>query len=169
MSIINENSSATLSHALKLLDKDGEDFSSYKIRGLGLKVALLGVAEIQALRLSTLAVQVHQIEEKLFSNQNYREMDTKTLMGIYKASVASMNDSTNYLTQIVGTTNWKDLEADLTQIAVAEAQSKNNQITKELSEVAEELLDKLASTDAANKKSNDESVDEDDQEDTVMV
>ena len=151
MSIIDENSSATLTHALKLIDKTGEDFSAYKIRGLGLKVALLGVAEIQALRLSTLAVQVHQIEERLFSDKNYREMDTKTLMSLYKTSVNSMNDSTSYLAQIVGTTKWKELEADLTQLAIADAQSKNDEVSKELSQTAEDLLDKLSEIDAAKK------------------
>ena len=143
MSVVDENSSATLTHALRLIDRTGEDFNSYKIRGLGLKVALLGVAEIQALRLSTLAVQVHQIEEELFADRNYREMSAKDLLSLYKTSVTSLNESTTYISQVVGTTNWKDLETDLTQIAVAEAQKQNSETSKELAETAEQLLEHI--------------------------
>ena len=60
--------SPTIEHALELVDRQADSLESWRVKGLGLRLVLFGLAEVQALRLSRLAGMVYKLEEELLDS-----------------------------------------------------------------------------------------------------
>lgn len=118
---MDKNEVPTIEDALSLVGKKGESIEHWKIKALGLRQVLLGLAEVQALRVSKLAGMVFRLEDELMSEDKIRELEPKQLFGLYRTATEQMTVASDYITAALKTTNWADFESGLLQSRANEA------------------------------------------------
>ena len=149
-SIIDEelNQVPAIEEALDLVSTPAHTFDDWKIRGLGLTQVLLGLAQVQSLRLSRLASLVYKLEGKLIDSETIDKMDTSQLIGLYRLVNVAVEQSSEYIRGIVKETDWTKMEADLLTSSV----NKNQNVPQDLQKVARELLPLLAQLQASSSQ-----------------
>lgn len=137
-----KNESPTIESALRLVDSSAESFEDWKTKGLGLRLVLLGLAEVQALRLSKLAGIVCEVENNLLSTDMINDLEPKQLFQLYQLSTKALTESSEFVERTLKTVSWSDLEEELLQV---KAQEVNNGKNSGLdSSTAQDLLSALA-------------------------
>lgn len=130
----------TIEDALDLVSKKGAGYADWKRKSLGLRQVLIGLAEVQALRVSKLAGMVVQLEKELLSEEKLRNLDAKQLYGLYRTATESLQVSSQYIQDTLKSTNWKEFETEL----LAYTASETPDAPHDLREVSDELLTILA-------------------------
>lgn len=133
----------TINKALELVKKSGTDYSALRTKGLGLSIALLGLAEIQCERLANLGDVVLRLEQKVFSNETLNDLDAKAIVNLYSMATRSLNESSQYIQTTVQSTKWEEIETQLVQMAVQSRGSKTES-SIEVAQVAQQLLNLLS-------------------------
>jgi hypothetical protein len=145
MILENNNSVPTIEDALKLVDNKAESFEGWKIKGLGLRLVLLGLSELQALRLSKLAGLVFKMEKELLSEETLRNLEPKQLFQLYQLSTKALTESSEFVERTLKTTNWAELETELLQAKAHQVNADGSGLD---SATAQELLSALAKMNA---------------------
>lgn len=142
--LINGESNRTIDNAIKVVDDSGKELSVSTIRDkrVGLKLVLLGLAEIQALRISNLSGKIYTLENEVFSLDNMRDLDPRKLTELYNTAVSSMKDATDYVKHTVSSFQWDELELSVAASAVNNNSSSDDQ--SNISDIASKLLDELS-------------------------
>jgi hypothetical protein len=135
------NKVPTIQSALDLVGQHGETIESWKTKALGLRQVLLGLAEVQALRISNLAGMVVKLEEELLSDQTIRELEPKQMFGLYRTATEQMQFASEYITTALKSMNWDDFQTSLLQAKAHEVSQKSD---SGLSEMSGELLAALS-------------------------
>lgn len=143
--ILNDNSVPTIEEALKLVDTKAENFDGWKVKGLGLRLVLLGLSELQALRLSKLAGMVYKIEGQLLNKETIDGLDPKQLFQLYQLSTKALTESSEFVERTLKSTQWAEIETELLQ---AKAQEVSNDGVGLDAGTAQELLAALAKINA---------------------
>jgi len=138
--LINGETNRTINDAIKVVDDSGSSLNISNIRDkkLGLKLVLLGLAEIQALRISNLSGKIYALENEVFSIENMKELDPRRLTELYNTAVTSMRDATEYVKNTVNSFQWDELE-----LSVA-SESVSTDKDSDVSDIAAKLLDELS-------------------------
>ena len=134
--------SPTIDGALMLVGKKAQDYEGWKLKGLGLRLVLLGLAEMQALRLSSLAGIVYELEGKLLDDEIIRNLEPKQLFQLYQLATKSLVESSDYIERTLKATNWGEMETELLQAKAK--QVSGSEETQLDSATAQELLGHLA-------------------------
>lgn len=135
----------TINKGITIVDKvDSDSFENMKVKSLGLQVVLLGLAEIQALRVKTLSLAVHDIEKQLFNRSRFADLAPSQLMDLYTRASSSLNEASSYIKSTISTINWAEVEAQLALLSTRsnKIESKDDE---QLSKAATDLLAQLSS------------------------
>ena len=146
-----KNLSPTIQDALELIDGKAENFESWKLKGLGLRLVLLGLSEVQALRLSKLSGLVFRLEGELLDPKKIAELEPKQLFQLYQLSTKALSESSEFVERTLKATDWSNLETELLTVKAKEA-SANNQSGLDTA-TAQELLSALAQMQAQSQSS----------------
>ena len=141
--------SPTIEHALGLVDRQADSLESWRVKGLGLRLVLFGLAEVQALRLSRLAGMVYKLEEELLDSEKIRTLEPKMLFGLYQMSSKALTESSEFVERTLKAMNWSDLETELLQV---KAQAATQDKTGISAEDSAELLSFIARLKAQGEK-----------------
>lgn len=142
--------SPTIEKALALVDRQAETLESWRIKGLGLRLVLMGLAEVQALRLSRLAGMVYRLEEELLDQEKIRNFEPRMLFGLYQMSSKALIESSEFVERTLKAMDWSSLETELLQVKAQETTKTQTGIATEDSE---ELLSFIAKLKAHHDKS----------------
>lgn len=143
------DSNATIDQAIKLIDVSPTSANAIKAKQIGLQLTLLGLAEIQALRIRNLAVAAYKLEQKLYSAEKLEQLDPRKLLQTYEALNIALNEAITYV-KGVDTNSWKDLETHLITL-IADSGQKSGMTEEELAEqrevsnVAKDMLMRVSS------------------------
>jgi len=141
--LTDDYSNTTMSTAIKLVDREQTSDTAWRSKELGLNLVLLGLAEVQALRLSQLSGLVYQLEQRVFSDETLRELDARKLIDVYRLGVESMNDAAAYVKGAVKAADWEKIELDLMTMAKSESTDTARQ-GESTAEIASALLAEMA-------------------------
>ncbi len=148
--------SPTIEKALLLVDQPAETLENWRVKGLGLRLVLMGLAEVQALRLSRLAGMVYRLEEELLDQEKIRTLEPKMLFGLYNMASKSLTESSEFVERTLKSMNWADLETELLQLKVQDTTKGKQGIG---SEDSAELLSFIARLKAQKDKEEGEGSD----------
>jgi hypothetical protein len=111
-----------------LLNRDADNVFDWKVKELGLRFMLFGLAEVQAVRISRLANLVYKMEGQVFSEETLSSLkgDPRKQLELYRLGVESIKDSSTYVKQTIESMNWDSIEAQLLQISAHEQISSNS-------------------------------------------
>lgn len=144
------NTSPTMDQAMGFVDRKADSFESWRIKGLGLQLVLMGLAEVQALRMNRLSGMVISLEEKLMNKEMLRNLEPKQLFSLYRMSTEALEASSTFVERIVKNVNWKEMEAQLMEAQAAETQEGDAGINA----AADDLLAVLAKAQAQVNQEN---------------
>lgn len=137
-----EEEKTTLSYAIGLVNRSGKTFTDWRIKGLGLQLTLLGLAEVQAERVDLLSRMVVKLEKNLFSDVKISEMRPDQLLSLYRNATDSLQKSTEYVQHTLKSVDWTKLETDLLAMHIKNENESNSD--PELANIAHKILGKLA-------------------------
>ena len=126
-----------------LVGKKAQDYEGWKLKGLGLRLVLLGLAEVQALRLSSLAGIVYELEGKLLDDEIIRNLEPKQLFQLYQLATKSLVESSDYIERTLKATNWSEMETELLQVKARQVSGESEETQLDAA-TAQELLGHLA-------------------------
>ena len=135
------NTAPTIDEALAIVDTKAESFNDWKSKGLGLRLVLLGLAEVQSLRLSKLAGMVYEIEGQLLDKEKIRNLEPKQLFHLYQLTSKALVESSDFVERTLRTTDWAEMESGLLQVKAKEAASGDSKLD---TATAQEMLTMLA-------------------------
>lgn len=128
----------TLDQALDLVSAPATSVNQWKIKGLGLQQALLGLAELQCLRLSKLGVLIYTLEEKLLDPDFINSVDDpKMIFSLYRLVMESLEQSSEYVNTVLKGVNWTDFESNF---LIATADKATSGTSKDVGSLAKDLL-----------------------------
>lgn len=136
----------TIDAGIKLINSSGQLTSTVRAKSVGLKLVLLGMAEINALRIANLATAAFRLEQRLYSPEVINKLDPRKLLDTYMALSEVLKDSIGYVQGIEKGTNWAEIESQLEALSKLDTEVKigeGEDATKskaEVSKVARELL-----------------------------
>lgn len=144
-----DNSNSTIDQGIRLLDTPGDLTVTLRAKAAGLQLTLIGLAEIQALRIQNLAVSAYRLEQKLYSAEAIENLDPRKLLNTYEALNTALSSAITYV-KSMGSIDFKGLEETLFRLAqedpARQAQDgEENQTRRQVSMVAKELLGVLTS------------------------
>jgi hypothetical protein len=116
----------TIDMALELMKSNLNDFDDFKVKELSFYMVLFGLAEIQADRISRLSNIVKSLENKIFSEEVSGELNTKQLISLYKMSLESLKDSSEYLQSLTSSINWNKVEGSFLALQEREKTNQNS-------------------------------------------
>lgn len=134
----------TIEEAVNLVDKMPSVYKNWKSKETGLQLVLLGLAEVNALRVAQLAGLVFQLEREIFKIDNIRDLEPRRAIELYKMGIDALNSSSTYVKNILTSVNWENLELQL--LTIQEDNREDKPIIKsgvDISKVASELLVQL--------------------------
>lgn len=140
--ISDDFSNTTMSTAIKLVDREQNEDTAWRSKELGLNLVLLGLAEVQALRLSQLSGLVYQLEQRVFSEETLRDLDARKLIDVYRLGVESLNDAASYVKGAVKSADWEKIELDLMTMSKQTGETSGQQ--ESTAELASVLLAEMA-------------------------
>ena len=154
VSVNNRNS--TIDEGIRLLDIPGDLSVTIRAKAAGLQLTLLGLAEIQALRIQNLAIAAYRLEQKLYSMETIDALDPRKLMNTYEALNTALSSAISYVSKMGGM-DFKGLEETLFKLAQEDparmsADESANETRREVASVARDLLAEL--TDPSNDSRN---------------
>jgi hypothetical protein len=141
----------TIQYGYKLIDREGQQIGDFRARELGLDIVLLGLAEIQASRISKLSSVVELIEDKLIDESVIRELPTDRLLDLYSISKESLDSSRLCIQQVLNKVNWNQLEAQSLMAQSGDMSTKSSP-DQDVSRIAREILEKLRGDDRIIKE-----------------
>lgn len=135
----------TINNGIKIIDQvDSENYENLKVKSLGLQVTLVGLAEVQALRVKTLALAVHDIEKQLFNRSRFADLAPSQLMDLYTRATSSLTEASSYIKSTISSINWAEVEAQLALLSTRSSKVENTK-DAQLSKTATDLLAQLSS------------------------
>ncbi|CAH9017379.1 conserved hypothetical protein [Vibrio phage 150E35-1] len=142
------DNNATIDKGIALIDTSPDSPNSIKAKSVGLQLTLLGLAEIQALRIRNLAVAAYNIEKELYSPEKLQNLDPRKLLSTYEALNSALNEAINYV-KGVNNSNWRSIETDLMTLLATEVDESSltdEQLTERraVSSLAQDLLAELS-------------------------
>lgn len=151
-SIINKSlENDTIDHGITIVDQtDSKNYENMKVKSLGLQVVLLGLAEIQALRVKTLSLAVYEIEKTLFNRSRFADLAPSQLMELYQRATASLTEASGYIKSTISSINWAEVEAQLALLSTRSAQTEGNE-NPQLTKAANDLLAQLSAMVTTNQ------------------
>ena len=135
-----------IEEALKLVARDANTFEDWKTKGLGLRLAILGLAGAQTQRMSKLAGMVVNIEDKLLNKEVINELEPKHLFQLYQLATKSLSESYEFVERSLKNANWSEIETELLQVK-AQGMSGDGQSGFD-AQTAQELLTMFAKAQA---------------------
>jgi len=143
--IINDGdmTSPSIEKALELLDRPADNLESYRIKGLGLRLVLMGLAEVQALRLSRLSTMVYALEQELLDPEKIRILEPKMLFGLYQLSSKALTESSEFVERTLKNIDWSEMETELLQVRATEVKPDKSGISAEDSEELLQFISRL--------------------------
>lgn len=112
-----------------------------KTANIGLQLCLYGLGESHVNRLSHLSRVIQELESRVFSEEYISELDNRGVLALYKLANDTMNNSANYVKDLLNVVKIKEIENTLLEMAAA--QETDNSQSHELSEIASTLLKQL--------------------------
>lgn len=132
----------TIDSSLDLISQPGNTYTDFKLKGLGLQQALIGLAELHALRLSKLGVLVYKLEEKILEDDFLGNLeDPKILFSLYRLTQDSLTASSEYVQAVVKNVDWSKFENDMSLAVLNEGVHSED---PGISAAAKELLNLAA-------------------------
>lgn len=132
----------TIQNAMNLVTGSEVDLNRWKAKTLGLQMVLLGLAEVQALRVSNLSGTVVKLEKEVFKEENLKDLDLNTLVALYELANKSLNLSSDFIKDTLRRTDWDQFEDQIFDLK-EKAKAIEHDNTVEVDEVANELLKRL--------------------------
>lgn len=93
-----EGKNRTIEYGMKLLACSPQAPSAVIAKQVGLQLVLLGMSEIQAKRISNLAIAAYELEQRLYAPEIIQSIDTKKLLSTYQAVSTALEQSLQYVT-----------------------------------------------------------------------
>lgn len=134
----------TIEYGMQLLSCDPRSKNAVKAKQIGLQLVLMGMSEIQAKRISNLAVASYELEQKLFSAEILMTIDSKKLLSTYESINNILNESLSYV-QNTSSMNWSQVIESLKELTVEDGPEPERDLDAEesqrtVSKTARELL-----------------------------
>ncbi|QIG71471.1 hypothetical protein EVB32_359 [Rhizobium phage RHph_TM39] len=114
----------SIDYAIQLVDRKVNGFNDWRIKEVGLQLALFGLAEVQAKRVSNLSALVYNLESQVFSEDTIRNLEPSKLVGLYKMGVEALNESSSYVRSTLKSIDWGNVEAQLLALAATDPADK---------------------------------------------
>lgn len=127
---------------MNLVTGSDVDLNRWKAKTLGLQMVLLGLAEVQALRVSNLSGTVVKLEKEVFKEENLKDLDLNTLVALYELANKSLGVSSDFIKDTLRRTDWDRFEDQIFDLK-EKAKAIEHKDTVEVDEVANELLKRL--------------------------
>lgn len=108
-----EESSKPLDYALDLVQDSGVSYVDWKKRNLGLQLSLLGLAGVQAKRVSTLLNLTQNLEGELLEVNSLAGMKDEEKIKLYEVVSRNQRDAMDFVRQIITGTDWSKIEGEL--------------------------------------------------------
>jgi hypothetical protein len=143
----------TIDEALALVDRKATSIEGWKVKGLGLRLVLLGLAEVQALRLSKLAGLVYEVEGRLIDDETIAELEPKQLFQLYQLSTKALTESSDFVERTLKNVQWNDIEAELLQAKASQLSEEDASIS---TSDAKDLLAMLSQLQAGGSDNTEE-------------
>ncbi|QPB08500.1 hypothetical protein [Vibrio phage Va2] len=142
-----DDSNTTIDKAISLIDYPANKPNAIKAKAVGLQLTLLGVAEVQALRIKNLVIAAYKLEQELYSPEKIEQMEPRKLLATYEALNGVLADAVSYIKSVSSSFDWKELQDNLTTLAneLDNVTEDRDEESKRMSEVASELLAGLGS------------------------
>ena len=142
--IINDyQSNSTIDKAIQLIDHPCTMQNGIKAKAVGLQLTLLGVAEVQALRIKNLVIAAYKLECQLYDPKKMQDLEPRKLLATYEALNTVLSDAINYI-KGMSKFDWKELQDNLTTLVIElDAETEGNRVstgTQEVSDLASSLL-----------------------------
>lgn len=136
------DSNTTIDKAISLIDYPANKPNAIKAKAVGLQLTLLGVAEVQALRIKNLVIAAYKLEQELYSPEKIEQMEPRKLLATYEALNGVLADAVDYIKSVSSKFDWKELQDNLTTLAVEldDVAEDRDEDTKRMTDVANELL-----------------------------
>lgn len=138
-----EYQSKTINDALELVDKSTGTPDEWRTKGVGLQLVLLGLAEIQALRVSQLGGIVYKLERSIFKEVDLSKLSADKIIDLYEMATDALSASSTYVDKALKSVNWNELESSLLKVAAMNSEY-NTESSKETTELAEDLLQQIS-------------------------
>lgn len=132
----------TIQTAMNLVTGSAVDMNRWKAKTLGLQMVLLGLAEVQALRVSNLSGTVVHLEERVFQKENLENLTLETLVALYELANKSLGISSDFIKDTLRRTDWDRFEDQIFDLK-EKAKAIEHDNTVEVDEIANQLLKRL--------------------------
>lgn len=145
--VTRDNRNSTIDQGIRLLDTPGDLTITLKAKAAGLQLTLIGLAEIQALRIQNLAISAYRLEQKLYSPEAIDRLEPRKILNAYEALNAALKDAITYV-KSMGAIDFKGLEQTLYMLAQEDpsrqaADGEEAQTKSSVSRLAQDLLSQL--------------------------
>lgn len=131
----------TIEYAIELVKQNVNKFNDWRTKEVGLNLALFGLAEKQAERLSKIAPLVMELEELVFDSDKLRNFSPVQVLEIYKLAVQAQKESADYIKTSIKSIDWAGVEAQLLACAADEAIDVSND--KNVRLIAQQLMSRI--------------------------
>jgi len=135
--------STTITKALELVEKSAATTEEWRSKSLGLQFVLLGLAEVNALRVKSLSAIVYHLEQKVFDPTTFETLEPRQQMSMYKVATQSLNETSEYVKDTLKHINWAEVENNLVSLQVRGNKPGGNAEDKQLADVAGDLLNNI--------------------------
>lgn len=151
-----EEEKGTLDYALDLVGSEtGRTFEDYKVKSLGLQIALVGLGEFQAKRLQGITKVIDILEERIFNVKTIGDLRANDLIFLYKLVQDNLTKATDYISNMMLKLDWNRLETNLLSLSTTTDRLDKNQ-DKELTGITEKILKQMATMKMQEIESNPE-------------
>lgn len=137
-----ETNNLTIEDAVKLI-QSSTGTTSCKNKEIGFHMILLGLAEVNTLRIARLAPVVFQLEKMVFAPDVIQNIDPRGVVELYKLAVNAMTASAESVKATISNMNWETLELQL--LSKSEDLNKKSTNGIDTTKLASELLLQLSS------------------------
>ena len=125
--------------AFTLLKGNVDHPSQVELKGIGLHLILLGLAEVQSERLSHVALLAKQLEEKVFDPEHINSLEPARAVAYYKLALRSLEEMYKYVGSVVRGFDWVEVQSRLLTIAASKLKEDT-----QLSQTAKEIVKQLS-------------------------
>lgn len=133
-----EEEKGTIDYALDFVNhRNNNTFDNYRVKGLGLQLTLLGVAETQAERLAKMTEHIQSLDEQVFTEETFSNLKPHELVSLYKFVNGNILETTEYIKSVLSGLNWSKLETDLINVST---QDYAEDVDEDVAAVAGEIL-----------------------------
>ena len=118
---------------------DGETFKNLKSKCVGFTSSQISLAEVMAKRMAKLGNVVMKLESDALAAVNVENLTYREIVALYSMFSIGLTNASDYVQKTTNTTDWADLEAQLTTLT----ENRSEKVNSEVSRGAESLLKRL--------------------------